>query len=553
MAKGNLFWNLGRGKVGSLVLSINKGQVVTRQYQPNVANPRSNAQMLQRARFASCVNFYKRASENFFKFAYEDRKPTESDYNAFMRHNTSKTVAPLTREQVKGNFPAIASSWLLSAGSLATPSVLDTRTDMPYLALPSLREAVATVGNVSECLMRDYSLVTGDIITIVHVSANVRDLESPLPEKPSEWDIVQFVVNPASTETLASVSTRLSVAVGKGLLLENQGRLNAVSYGVVFSRKERAQALKVSTSELLPNAAAYNMYVAAQDPDWQRKVLSTWGASGTAVLEGAYLSAQGSPIIETIKGDPVPRVSETVFNTGVTSTAEITGKNLSGLTVGDFRGEGVDVSKLEIQSDTAANLTLTGTGSAPTSWSLYYLGQLIARHSTGEASITSVSPSSSAVLDAGDTVTLTARGQHLDAVKASDFTASDTHLTVQSVKYNNNGTLTIVLKATAQVTAATLSFGGAVIFEIMEQGVTITSGTETLSSAGSHTLKITGTGLDTLTKSSFTVYGGQITSYTAAAGGASADMVVSVDEGGNFSVSYGGKTIAEYSGGSLGD
>lgn len=74
MAKGNLFWNLGRGKVGSLVLSINKGQVVTRQYQPNVANPRSNAQMLQRARFASCVNFYKRASENFFKFAYEDKK-----------------------------------------------------------------------------------------------------------------------------------------------------------------------------------------------------------------------------------------------------------------------------------------------------------------------------------------------------------------------------------------------------------------------------------------------------------------------------------------------
>ena len=270
-------------------------------------------------------------------------------------------------------------------------------------------------------------------------------------------------------------------------------------------------------------------------------------------MEGAYLSAQGSPIIETIKGDPVPRVSETVFNAGVTSTAEITGQNLMGLTVGDFRGEGVDVSKLEIQSDTAAVLTLTGTGSAPSSWSLYYLGQLIARHSTGEASITSVSPSSSAVLDAGDTVTLTARGQHLDAVKASDFTASDTHLTVQSVKYNTNGTLTIVLKATAQVTAATLSFGGAVIFEIKEQGVTITSGTQTLSSAGSHTLKITGTGLDTLTKASFTVTGGQITSYTAASGGASADMVVSVDEDGNFSVRYGSKVIAEYSGGSLGD
>lgn len=108
MSKGNPYWNLSRGKVGSLVMSINKGQVVTRQYQPNVANPRSNAQMLHRARFASCVNFYKRATANFFKFAFEDKRPIESDYSAFMRHNTSALVAPLTREQIKGTYPAIA-------------------------------------------------------------------------------------------------------------------------------------------------------------------------------------------------------------------------------------------------------------------------------------------------------------------------------------------------------------------------------------------------------------------------------------------------------------
>lgn len=553
MSKGNLFWNLGRGKVGSLVLSINKGQVVTRQYQPNVANPRSNAQMLQRARFASCVNFYKRATENFFKFAYEDRKPTESDYNAFMRHNTSKTVAPLTREQVKGNFPAIASSWLLSAGTLASPSVLDTRTDMPYLSLPSLSEATATIGNVSAALIRDYGLVSGDIITIVHVSSQVRSLESPIPEKPSVWDIVQFNVNPSSSEPLRNISARLSVTVGKGLMLENQGHLNAVSYGVIFSRKERAQALKVSTSELLPNAVAYDMYVASQSVDWQGKVLSTWGASGTAVLEGAYLSAQANPVIETIKGEAIPRISDTTFNVGVTSTAEVTGKNLTALTAGDFRGEGVDVTNIEVKSNTEAVITLTGTGSAPTSWRLYFLGQLIARHSTGEATISSVSPSSSAVLDGGDTVTLTARGEHLDAVQASDFTSSDDKLTVQSVKYNTNGTLTVVLKATAQVTAATLSFGGKVVFEIKEQGVTITSGTQTIESGGSHTINITGTGLDTLTKASFTVVDGQITSYTPAEGGTKAVIVVSVNADSNFVLRYGTKVIAEYSSGTLGD
>lgn len=553
MAKGNLFWNLGRGKVGSIVLSINKGQVVTRQYQPNVANPRSNAQMIQRARFASCVNFYKRATGNFFKFAYEDRKPTESDYNAFMRHNTAKSVAPLLREQVKGNFPAIASSWLLSAGSLATPSVLDTRTDMPYLALPSLSDAAATIGNVSAALMRDYSLILGDIVTIVHVSSDVRTLESPNPEKPSEWDIVQFSVNPASTEPISGVSSLLSVSVGKGLLLENAGHINAVSYGVVFSRKERAQALKVSTSELLPNAAAYDMYVASQEYAWRQKVLSTWSASGMAVLEGAYLSAEAAPQIATIKGQPVPYTSDTTFSTGYESTVELTGVNLSSLTVSGFRGVGVEVSNLEIVNAQTANITLKGTGSAPTSWSLSYMGQLLARHSAGEASITSVSPSSASVLDAGDSLTLTARGLHLDGVKAGDFTSSDEHLTVESVTYNAGGTLTIRLKATAQVTAATLSFGGSVVFEIKEQGVTITSAPVVLNSAGSNDITIKGTGLDTLTKASFSVVDGQITSYTPAVGGASAVLVVSVNESGNFSVSYGSKTIATYSGGTLGD
>ena len=552
MSKGNLFWNLGRGKVGSLVMSINKGQVVTRQYQPNVANPRSNAQMLQRARFASCVNFYKRATANLFKFAYEDRKPTESDYNAFMRHNTTKIVAPLTREQVKGNYPAIAASWLVSAGSLATPSVLDVRTDAPYLALPSLSDPASTIGNVSASLMRDYSLIVGDIITILHVSSEVDSLESEEPANPSAWDIVQFAINPASTDPIGSISARLSVQVGKGLMLDNQSNPNAVYYGVVFSRKERAQALKVSTSELLPNAIAYNIYVAAQSGLWQRKVLSTWGASGTAVLEGAYVGASANPVIETIKGNPIPRVSDTIFDSGVTSSAEIGGANLTSLSIGDFVGDGVTASDLTIISDTQAILTLTGTGSAPNAWRLYYKGQLIARYNSGESSITSVTPSSSAQIDGGDTLTLTARGINLDAVEAGDITSSDPNLVVQSVKYNTDGTLAIVLRAAAKVTEANVSYAGKVIFRVQEVQVSITSETKTLTNAGSNTITITGTGLDNLTKASFSVENGQITSYNAAAGGTSATIVVSVNEYGDFALRYGSKVIAQHAGGELG-
>lgn len=120
MAKGNMFIGNGSGKVGNLVVSTRAGEQITRVYQPRVANPKSYQQMLQRAKFANAVKFYKKAVQNFFKFAFEDKKKSESDYNAFMRHNVMNSTL-LSKENVDDSyFPALG-RWQMSSGSLPNP------------------------------------------------------------------------------------------------------------------------------------------------------------------------------------------------------------------------------------------------------------------------------------------------------------------------------------------------------------------------------------------------------------------------------------------------
>lgn len=55
MAKGNLFMGMARGKVGSVVFSRLAGQQVSRAYNSQVSNPKTVAQQLQRACFATAT------------------------------------------------------------------------------------------------------------------------------------------------------------------------------------------------------------------------------------------------------------------------------------------------------------------------------------------------------------------------------------------------------------------------------------------------------------------------------------------------------------------
>ena len=175
MAKGNMFIGNGSGKVGNLVVSTRAGEQITRVYQPRVANPKSFTQMLQRAKFANAVKFYRKAVQNFFKFAYEDKKKSESDYNAFMRHNVMNSTL-LTKVNVDSPyFPALG-RWVMSSGSLPNPFNLEAAESAGFEFDNDGFDGAANIGQISSSLIGQ-GFNAGDIITFVLITSPVTSLD----------------------------------------------------------------------------------------------------------------------------------------------------------------------------------------------------------------------------------------------------------------------------------------------------------------------------------------------------------------------------------------
>lgn len=315
MAKGSLFVGSGSGKVGNLVLANTKSGQVTRVYQPNVSNPKTRAQMLQRAKFADAVKFFKQATEGFFKFAFEDKKTNESDYNAYMRHNI-KNALPLSRELYENiSVPALGNVFQMSAGRLSSPLTLsfaakanasdEGPSEDISIALPGAA-ATSSIGAVSKVLI-DAGLQAGDIITIVRVgsvvtSANIEDLTAfdDNPQAP-HWTIYQFVLNADDETALTDVpAVGFDVTDGKrAISLGTDSKALTIAFsadksqwGAVVVTRKVDTGLYASNSYLIGDTAAKAIETYVSQDSVVDLALTSWGTKGTVILKGS-IAANG--------------------------------------------------------------------------------------------------------------------------------------------------------------------------------------------------------------------------------------------------------------------
>lgn len=108
------------GRVGGNVYYMNKGQNIARELAPAISNPQSAAQQEQRMRWANLVSFY-RANQPWQKRgAFESKKQTWSDYNAFVSANSKVSPVFLTKQQAEQGGVVVA-PYIVTKGSL--PSV----------------------------------------------------------------------------------------------------------------------------------------------------------------------------------------------------------------------------------------------------------------------------------------------------------------------------------------------------------------------------------------------------------------------------------------------
>ena len=291
MAKGNMFLSQARGKVGSVVFAVVKGQQTARVHNPSPANPRTNGQQAQRSLLANMTKFYKRGTKNFYKFAYEDRTIRESDFNAFARKNTMRGVYMPKELYDHAGTPALG-KYIVSDGSITT-NIQDYFSGENYGVIVPGSAAITTVGAFSSALIaQSPNLTEGDIFTMVLADSDFGADMMTAGEAPT-WTIFQFYLNTADLRPLAQIGLQ-DIALPSGVTGRYIGvdiaGVDRASFGATIISRNTPTKLLVSTSELKGSAVANVLYDWLRGEFMKRQAAISWGANPDAVLQGGQIS-----------------------------------------------------------------------------------------------------------------------------------------------------------------------------------------------------------------------------------------------------------------------
>lgn len=284
-----------RGSVGDVTFSRLKGQQIAKARNRNPNNPKTKTQMMQRSLFVSATKFYQQARAKFFKFAFEDKKYHESDFNAFMRHNV-KNGTNMTQEAVKAyNYPALG-LWALSKGSLepfVQTSVGNQFRAATGIITPTSYQAPTTVGQLSATLIQSNRFQAGDMLTMVNYGFTLVG-EAPVPTlAPLNDDYLtyfsykQMIIDTASTEALSKYDMNVYVDnTTKELFITSNGEIYDEKYvcACLIHSRQTANGLLVSDSVLLPSALFDGAVKSCAADAYIQQVLNAWGATEEAIL-----------------------------------------------------------------------------------------------------------------------------------------------------------------------------------------------------------------------------------------------------------------------------
>lgn len=291
MSKGNVLLGMARGAVGDVVFSRLKGQQVTRARNRQPANPRTSSQMYQRAIFTDAVKFFTRGRQNLFQFAFENKKASESDYNAFMRENAKRGVVISKAAFDNYDYPALG-NFILSKGTLQPMrAAVVTSSNISTLSfskegITTELTAVATVGDLASLMVDGIDFLDGDIITFVEILGGVPALEGIPSVTPAEeisatvWTVKQIMLTAGSTQPLSDfgITATLTGDATKTLNVAPNAGVTAdfIYAGAVIHSRNTANGVRVSTEELQLNTTTKNAIEAARQRSYVDAVVESW-------------------------------------------------------------------------------------------------------------------------------------------------------------------------------------------------------------------------------------------------------------------------------------
>lgn len=308
MAKGNMLLGMSRGSVGDVTFYRSGGSQRARARNRKPANPMTVRQQTQRAKFANAVKFHKQVTSNFFRFAYEDKKTNESDYNAFMRHNVGNSGFIGARASKIASWPALG-LWEVTSGSLPEIDVtVDVENNIFGAALGIVGE-ITTVGGLSSALIAlGDTWREGDILTVLLYRATSA---ASLPTVDTETahfassSYLQIVLDSNDTTPFSNIkadiggiSYFMSVDEVEGFQVQSNDAAwktamsdDVLQCAVIHSRNT-AGGLLVSTQSMVANKPQVITDALNESGTYYNAVLADWDAAAEAVLQGAAAANQ---------------------------------------------------------------------------------------------------------------------------------------------------------------------------------------------------------------------------------------------------------------------
>lgn len=370
MAKGNIILGYLRGSIGDITFFRAKGQQLSRARNRAPANPRTVAQMDQRAKMACAVKFYTQVGTNFFKYSFEGKKDNESYFNAFVKNNILLGGYIGKQASKVYDFPALG-AWQISSGTL------------PEITAPfpqSVNGVVFSVGTVSGTPLTTISDLSkalivsdssrwreGDILTcLCYCATNYSTLPTISTDQGNRaytavWQIRLSTSNKVTLPALEFPQLEMSfecVLNSDGLSFigstGSEYTNNLYCFGLIHSRNT-ANGLRVSSSTMVaPQSPELLSVVSMANGNYYNAVIADWQASEEAILQGGLsvaTSSQGEVVGGYTYYSQESEWSETSLGsriegtkTGGTYTAYlkcVNGENISSL---DFRSTGKQCS-----------------------------------------------------------------------------------------------------------------------------------------------------------------------------------------------------------------
>lgn len=302
MAKGNMLLGMSRGSVGDVTFYRSGGSQRARARNRKPANPNTVRQQTQRSKFANTVKFHKQVTSNFFRFAYEDKKVNESDYNAFMRHNTGNSGFIGARASKIASWPALG-LWEVTNGSLPEIGVTVPVSSGQFVVDLGVTDDLSTIGELSAALIAQGDMWReGDILTVLLYRATSA---STLPTVDIETEHIassgymQFVLNSTDTTPLSAVNVSVGgvvfeisidtevgvIVMGTDATFPSFWASDLLQCSVIHSRNT-AGGLLVSTSVMVANKPQVITDALTDSGAYYNSVLADWDAAQEAVLQG---------------------------------------------------------------------------------------------------------------------------------------------------------------------------------------------------------------------------------------------------------------------------